>query len=146
MSSDDFFNKRLIKKINLKDQQIINFNGKYSGPFEGLFLGSFEGFFDGTFEGKILGKLEGDYNGKSPKGKLVGSTASKEQSWNLKIRMGLDEDVIMEKRQLRTLWQLKNSNKQAVWVTPGLPFVFLMLLGYILYILFGNFILYLFRL
>ncbi|NHK32869.1 MAG: hypothetical protein FK730_16095 [Asgard group archaeon] len=128
------------------EQQMVNFNGKFSGPLEGLFIGTIEGFFDGTFDGKLLGKLEGDFNGKSSKGKLVGSTSLKEYSWNLKMRLGLDEDVIMEKRQLRTLWQLNNSNKKTVWVTPGLPFVFLMLLGYILYILFGNFILYLFRL
>ncbi len=131
---------------NLINQQIINFNGQFSETFEALFIGTIDGIFDGTFEGKILGKLDGDFKGKSPKGKLQGSTVSKDNSWKLKMRMGLDEDVIMEKRQLRTLWQLKNTNKKTVWVTPGLPFVFLMLLGYILYILFGNFILYLFRL
>lgn len=126
--------------------QMINFNGKFSETIKGLFIGTIEGIFDGTFEGKLMGKLDGDYKGKSPKGKLLGSTSIKENSWQLKMRMGLDEDVAMEKRQLRTLWQLNNTNKKTVWVTPGLPFVFLMLLGYILYILFGNFILYLFRL
>ncbi|NHJ47468.1 MAG: hypothetical protein FK733_06760 [Asgard group archaeon] len=128
------------------DDKALNLIGKYTGPFEGRFIGSIEGIFHGTFEGKVLGKLEGDFKGKSPKGKLSGTSTKQEHVWQLKIRAGLDEDTVMEKRQLRTLWKLQNSEKKTVWVTPGIPFVFLMLLGYILYIFIGNFALYLFRL
>jgi hypothetical protein len=123
----------------------INLIGKYSGPFDGRFIGTIDGLFHGNFEGKILGKLDGDYKGKSPKGKLSGTSSKIDYNWQLKIRAGLDDDTIMEKRQLRTLWKLQNSEKESVWVTPGIPFVFLMLLGYILYIFLGNIALYLFR-
>jgi preflagellin peptidase FlaK len=141
----EMFSLQKEESSRIDDLACINFDGQLTEPFEGHFLGSIDGLLHGSFEGEIMGKLKGDLYGESPKGKLTGST-SKQEEWQLTIRSGLDEDTIMEKRQLRTLWQLQNTKKKSVWVTPGIPFVFLMLLGYILYILVGNLALYLFRL
>ena len=60
------------------------------------------------------------------------------REWQVKFRVSMDEEEAMEKRQLRTLWQLQKEEKEIVWVTPGLPFVTLMFFGYIMYLLFGN--------
>jgi hypothetical protein len=122
----------------------LNFTGKYTGPLSGYFIGQLEGVFEGTFSGKVVGNLTGDYLGDSPKGKLTGKLTNKDKTWQLTIRIGLEEEEQMEKRQLRTLWQLQAHRKKSVWVTPGIPFVFLMLIGYILYIIFGNIALLLF--
>jgi len=129
----------------VEGEKLIISEGQSFGAFSGLFIGFLEGVFDGSFEGRLLGKLTGDFHGSSSKGKLTG-TQTGEPTWKLKMRFGLEDESLMEKRQLRTLWQLQTRNKKTVWVTPGIPFVFLMLLGFLLYLFFGNFLLFLFRL
>ena len=133
-------------KRNDDTEQILINNGRYYGPIKGIFKGTLDGVFDGTVDGCMLGKLSGDFHGTSTNGKISGTKKETSDDWQLKIRAGLDEDQIMEKRQLRTLWQLQVRQKKTVWVTPGLPFVFLLLLGYILYLFFGDIALFLFRL
>ena len=113
-------------------------DGNFSFPVDSFFIGVLEGIFEGEFNGKITGRFIGDYSGSSPKGKLSGSTTNASNNWQFKIRTLLDDDQVMENRQLRTLWQLQIHKKKNVWVMPGVPFVTLMLIGYILYLLFGN--------
>ncbi len=127
-------------------EYIINIDGRHTHPIKGCFIGTLEGIFEGKLSGKMFGKLVGDFEGQSSKGKIIGNTTKNSQNWQLNIRMGLDEDEVMEQRQLRTLWQLRKQNKKSVWVTPGIPFVSLMFLGYIQYLLYGNIALLLFNL
>ncbi|RLI67138.1 MAG: hypothetical protein DRP02_01765 [Candidatus Gerdarchaeota archaeon] len=129
----------------VEGEKLIVSEGRSFGAFSGLFVGFLEGVFDGSIEGRLLGKLTGDFHGSSLQGKLIG-TQTGEPSWKLKMRFGLEDEPLMEKRQLRTLWQLQTRNKKFVWITPGIPFVLLMLLGFLLYLFFGNFLLFLFRL
>ncbi len=138
-----FLKEKLDSSIK-ETNQFINFNGRITNQITGIFIGTMEGLFEGNLTGKLLGNLEGHFFGNSGKGKLSGTTME-ENSWQLKMRIGLDEEQAMERRQLRTLWLLQNTKKETVWVTPGLPFVTLMLFGYILYILFGNLFLFLIR-
>jgi len=126
-------------------EKLLTFEGRSLGAFSGLFIGLIEGVFDGDFSGKVAGQLSGDFSGTSSKGKLSG-TKTESRSWQLKMRLGLEDEVLMEKRQLRTIWQLQTTGKKTVWVTPGVPFILLMLFGFILYLFFGNFLLFLFRL
>lgn len=128
------------------NEYIINIDGRLTTPIKGCFTGTLEGIFEGKLSGKMIGKLSGDFEGQSSKGKMNGSTIKNSQDWQLNIRMGLDEDEVMEQRQLRTLWQLRKQGKKSVWVTPGIPFVSLMFFGYIQYLLFGNIALLLFNL
>ncbi len=128
------------------NEYLINIDGRYTHPIKGCFIGTLEGIFEGQLSGKMIGKLAGDFEGQSSKGKMNGNTTKNSQDWQLKIRMGLDEDDVMEQRQLRTLWQLRKQHKKSVWVTPGIPFVSLMFLGYIQYLLYGNIALLLFNL
>ncbi len=128
------------------NEYIINIDGRLTTPLKGCFIGTLEGIFEGNLSGKMIGKLSGDFEGKSPKGKMDGNITKNSQDWKLKIRMGLDDDDVMELRQLRTLWQLRKQNKKSVWVTPGIPFVALMFFGYIQYLLYGNIALLLFNL
>ena len=133
--------------IDLSEEQILVINGKSTLPLKGDFLGIIEGIFEGKIDCSLIGKLEGDFQGTSSKGKLSGTKDATTSDWQIKIRMRMeDEEDLMEQRQLRTLWQLNAHNKKTVWVMPGLPFVFFMLIGYILYLLFGNIILQLFAL
>ncbi|MBN1328484.1 MAG: prepilin peptidase [Candidatus Heimdallarchaeota archaeon] len=127
-----------------EEEQFISFHGGINNQINGIFIGMIDGIFDGTISGKLLGNLDGHFFGNSSKGKLSGTT-TEENSWFLKMRLGLDEEKAMERRQLRTLWLLQKTKKRNVWVTPGLPFVTLMLFGYILYILFGNLFLFVIR-
>ncbi|HUT81725.1 MAG TPA: A24 family peptidase C-terminal domain-containing protein [Candidatus Bathyarchaeia archaeon] len=140
----EIFTKDKRETSSNDEEQLINFNGRLNIPITSIFIGTIDGIFDGTISGKLLGNIEGYFSGNSSKGKLSGTTA-KDGSWIIKMRLGLDEEKAMERRQLRTLWLLQTTNKKTVWVTPGLPFVTLMLFGYILYILFGNFFLFLLR-
>ncbi|NHJ86532.1 MAG: hypothetical protein FK734_13790 [Asgard group archaeon] len=134
-------------KIAINDnEKLIDYNGQFSGELDGYFLGEIDGVFDGTFEGQLLGQLEGDFSGTSKSGKILGKKEYFENDWKIKVRVGLEEDLKMERRQLRTIWQLQTTKKETVWVTPGLPFVFLMLFGYILYLLIGNIALLIFSL
>ena len=127
-----------------QDEHLVKIDGHLANPLKGYFIGTIEGVFEGNLTGKLIGNITGDYTGESPKGKLDGSLLQNPQHWELKIRMSLDEDEIMEQRLLRTLWQLRKEEKKTVWVTPGLPFVALMFLGYIQYLLYGNLALLLF--
>ena len=120
------------------EEYIVNIIGNLSNPMKGYFIGTLEGIFEGKLSGKLVGNLTGDYEGNSSRGKMDGNLIQNPEKWNLKIRMSLDEDEIMEQRQLRTLWQLRKEGKKSVWVTPGIPFVSLMFLGYIQYLLYGN--------
>lgn len=113
-------------------------HGTITGPIKGYFIGTIEGVLEGEFNGKMIGNLAGDYSGTSTQGKITGTQEPKERDWKVKFRVSLDDDELMEKRQLRTLWQLEKEKKETVWVTPGLPFVTLMFFGYIMYLLFGN--------
>ncbi|MHA1212284.1 MAG: A24 family peptidase C-terminal domain-containing protein, partial [Candidatus Heimdallarchaeota archaeon] len=141
----EMFSNTTENSSDVKSEQIINFSGKINVPITLIFIGIIEGVFDGNLKGKMSGDLTGHYVGESPKGKLSGTSTQEPETWKIKVRLGLDEETMMEKRQLRTLWLLQTTKKKTVWVTPGLPFVFLMLIGYILYILFGNIFLFLFR-
>ncbi|MHA1441796.1 MAG: A24 family peptidase C-terminal domain-containing protein [Candidatus Heimdallarchaeota archaeon] len=116
----------------------LDHHGTVSGPIKGCFLGTMEGVLEGELNGKMIGDLSGDYSGKSTQGKITGTQEPKERDWKVKFRVSLDDEELMEKRQLRTLWQLEKEEKETVWVTPGLPFVTLMFFGYIMYLLFGN--------
>jgi len=129
-----------------KNETSIFSEGIFRGPIEGIFIGTIDGFFEGKFNGDLLGMLEGDFDGVSSKGKLSGEKSVDENEWQLKIRLGLDDEDVMERRQLRTLWQLQSHKKETVWVTPGIPFVFFMLIGYILYLIFDNLAIFLFSL
>lgn len=142
----DFSNHTEGKHFNSNDQ-IININGRITVPITGTFIGVLEGIFEGKIECSLVGKLVGDFKGISSKGKISGSKTHESNDWQIKIRMRMeDEEDIMEQRQLRTLWQLRIHEKKTVWVMPGLPFVFLMFIGYILYLLFGDIALQLFAL
>ena len=135
------------KDLQSTDNETIIFSeGIFHGPIEGIFIGTIDGFFTGKFNGDLLGMLEGDFDGSSTKGKLSGEKSAPENGWQLKLRFGLDEEDVMERRQLRTLWQLQSHKKETVWVTPGLPFVSFMLIGYILYLIFDNLAIFLFSL
>ncbi len=135
------------KDLQSTDNETIIFSeGIFHGPIEGIFIGTIDGFFAGKFNGDLLGMLEGDFDGSSTKGKLSGEKSAPENGWQLKLRFGLDEEDVMERRQLRTLWQLQSHKKETVWVTPGLPFVSFMLIGYILYLIFDNLAIFLFSL
>ncbi len=135
------------EKSEIKSRNsMISYTGQYTGPLDGIFIGTITGIFEGSFDGELLGELEGDYVGTSKKGKINGTKKSPPGEWRLKICMGLDEEEVMEKRQFRTIWQLKIHDKKTVWVTPGLPFVFLMLFGYVMFLLFNNLALLLFSL
>ncbi|MEA2070179.1 MAG: A24 family peptidase C-terminal domain-containing protein [Asgard group archaeon] len=123
-------------------QTILQFNGK----IENSFLGYFEGYFKGKLSGTFLGKLSGDLDGFTPKGQLEGTSKNITAPWRFRFRIGMEEEEIMEQRQLRTLLQLQKHDKKMVWVTPGLPFVFFLFIGYIFYLLFGNVLLLLFGL
>ncbi|MBK5113170.1 MAG: hypothetical protein KGD59_02895 [Candidatus Heimdallarchaeota archaeon] len=135
------------KESQLTDSEtLIISDGIFHGPIEGIFIGTIDGFFSGKFTGDLLGKLEGDFAGASSKGKLSGEKSGDISEWQLKLRFGLDDEYVMERRQLRTLWQLQSHKKETVWVTPGLPFVSFMLVGYILYLIFDNLAIFLFAL
>ncbi|MHA1501037.1 MAG: A24 family peptidase C-terminal domain-containing protein [Candidatus Heimdallarchaeota archaeon] len=123
---------------NQGDGFYLDHHGKISGPIKGYFIGTLEGVFEGEFNGKMVGDLTGDFSGTSTQGKISGTQEPKERDWKIKFRLSLDDEELMEKRQLRTLWQLEKEKKETVWVTPGLPFVTLMFFGYIMYLLFGN--------
>ncbi|NHJ32856.1 MAG: hypothetical protein FK732_08335 [Asgard group archaeon] len=135
------------KDPQLNDNEILIVSeGILQGPIEGIFIGTIDGFFSGKFTGDLLGKLEGDFDGTSSKGKLSGEKSGDNNEWQLRIRLGLDDEDVMERRQLRTLWQLQTHKKESMWVTPGLPFVSFMLVGYILYLIFDNLAIFLFSL
>lgn len=127
-----------------KSNLLINTLGRIKLPIDGYFCGLIDGVFDGTINGTAKGNIEGDYLGNSSKGKISGTTLTQSDGWYLNIKTRLEDEYLMEKNQFRTLWQLRKSNKKTVWVMPGIPFVFLMFLGYILYLLFGNIVLLLF--
>ncbi|MBD3192900.1 MAG: hypothetical protein GF308_19830 [Candidatus Heimdallarchaeota archaeon] len=118
----------------------------HQGKVKGLFQGVLQGSFQGQLTGKFLGRLKGDFIGKSKKGKIEGSTNNIKDQWQITMRLGLEEEEVMDRRLQKTLWQLRAHNKKTVWITPGLPFVFFMLLGYGLYLLFGNLALLIFSL
>jgi len=126
----------------IKDKKVdgfyLDYHGTVSGPIKGYFMGTLEGVFEGEFNGKIIADLTGDYSGTSTQGKITGTREPIEREWRVRFRASLDDEEIMEKRQLRTLWQLQKEKKETVWVTPGLPFVTFMFFGYIMYLLFGN--------
>lgn len=124
----------------------IAYDGVHQGQFMGLYQGVLQGSFQGQLTGTFLGRLKGDFMGKSKKGKIDGSVNNLKDQWQITVRLGLEEEEIMDRRLKKTLWQLKAHNKKTVWITPGLPFVFLMLLGYGLYLLFGNIALFIFSL
>ncbi|MFW9923260.1 MAG: hypothetical protein ACFFDW_08255 [Candidatus Thorarchaeota archaeon] len=120
------------------NNHLIEMQGKISFPSEFYFIGMIEGIFDGEINCSFVGKINGDFEGTSSNGKISGSQSIISDTWQLKIQMRLDDEDIMEQKQLRTVWQLKKSQKNTVWVMPGLPFVSIMFVGYILYLLFGN--------
>jgi ABC-type cobalt transport system substrate-binding protein len=125
-------------------QSFIDFSGHHNGNLKGFYKGCLAGVFEGSFKGELIGRLIGDFDGSSSEGSLDGHIKQSNRSWQFVFRVGLDEELTMEQRQLRTLWQLKKTKKNKVWVTPGLPFVLLMFIGYVLYLLLGNVFLFLF--
>jgi len=92
----------------------LDHHGTVSGPIKGYFLGTMEGVLEGEFNGKMIGDLSGDYSGKSTQGKITGTQEPKERDWKVKFRVSLDDEELMEKRQLRTLWQLEKEEKENI--------------------------------